>query len=306
MVELSGKRILITGPASQVGLPIARALVRANEVYGLARFGDARARASLEELGVRCIATDLAQGALDEVPADPDYVLHFAVVKSRDLDFDYDLAANAEGVGRLMAHCYRARAFLCCSTTGVYAEAGHAPRKESDPLGDNHRVMLPTYSLSKIAAEAVARFAAKQWNLPTTIARLNVPYGDNGGWPALHLEMLLAGRPIPVSPVQPNLYNPIHEDDMLAHLPRLLEIASVPATIVNWAGSETASIEDWCGFMGELIGREPRFVITDRTIGSLTADLERMHALLGPTRVHWRDGIRRMVAARHPELALMH
>lgn len=304
MVELSGKRILITGPASQVGLPIARALAPTNQVFGLARFGDARSRERLESLGVECIAVDLAGGSLDAVPADPDYVLHFAVVKSRENDFDYDLAANAEGVGRLMAHCRRARAFLCCSTTGVYAEAGRAPRKETDPLGDNHRVMLPTYSISKIAAEAVARFAAKQWDLPTTIARLNVPYGDNGGWPAFHLEMLLAGQPIPVSPSQPNVYNPIHEDDMLAHLPRLLEVASVPATIVNWAGSESASIEEWSTYMGELVGREARFVTTDRTIGSLCADLERMHALLGPTRVPWREGIRRMVATRHPELSL--
>ena len=91
---------------------------------------------------------------------------------------------------------------------------------------------------------------------------------------------------------------------MLAHLPRLLEAASVPATIVNWAGSETASIEDWSTYMGELVGREARFVTTDRTIGSLCADLERMHALLGPTRVPWREGIRRMVATRHPELSL--
>jgi UDP-glucuronate 4-epimerase len=27
-----------------------------------------------------------------------------------------------------------------------------------------------------------------------------------------------------------------------------------------------------------------------------------MHQVLGRTRVHWRDGFRRMVEARHPEL----
>ena len=31
------------------------------------------------------------------------------------------------------------------------------PQLETDPLGDNHRVMMPTYSISKIAAEAVVR-----------------------------------------------------------------------------------------------------------------------------------------------------
>jgi UDP-glucuronate 4-epimerase len=304
MIDLRDKRILVTGPASQVGFPVARDLAKANEVFGLARFGDPRARARLEDAGVRCIAADLAGDSLDSVPADVDYVLHFAVVKSRALDFEYDLAANAEGVGRLMAHCRKAKAFLACSTTGVYADAGREPRREGDPLGDNHRPILPTYSISKIAAEAVARFAAKQWGLPTTIARLNVPYGDNGGWPAFHLELLLADQPIAVGADQPNVYNPIHEDDILAHLPRLLEIATVPATTVNWAGSEPASIEEWCAHLGALVGREPKFLATDRTIGSLTVDLTRMHELLGRTRVSWRDGMRRMVAARHPEIEL--
>jgi nucleoside-diphosphate-sugar epimerase len=162
--------------------------------------------------------------------------------------------------------------------------------------------MLPTYSLCKVAAEAVARFGARHWRLPTTIARLSVPYGENGGWPAYHLEMMKSGVPIPVSPGAPDRFNPIHEDDLVRMVPRLLEVASVPATIVNWAGSEPASIEDWCNFMSELTGLEPRFETTDRTIGSVVADTTRMHELIGATEVGWRDGIRRMVESRRPEL----
>jgi len=29
-----------------------------------------------------------------------------------------------------------------------------------------------------------------------------------------------------------------------------------------------------------------------------------MHEILGKTKVGWRDGFRRMIAARHPEIAL--
>jgi len=148
----------------------------------------------------------------------------------------------------------------------------------------------------------VARFGARNWRLPTTIARLSVPYGANGGWPAIHLAMMKAGMPIPVHPERPNRFHPIHEEDLVAGVPRLLEVASVPATVVNWAGSEPASIEDWCTWMGELTGLAPQFEVTERTIGSVVADTSRMHELIGPTRVHWRDGIRRMIAERHPEL----
>lgn len=302
MVELHGKRILVTGPTGQVGFPVARALARDNEVFGLARFAKASDRERLEAAGIRCVKGDLGAGELDAVPEDVDYVAHFAVTKDPRADFDADIRGNAEGVGLLMARCRGAKAFLHCSTTGVYQHAGHHALREGDPLGDNHRVMLPTYSIAKISAEAVARFAARQFGLPTTIARLNVPYGDNGGWPVFHLEMMIAGEPIPVSPERPCLYNPIHEDDIVGQLPALLDAASVPATIVNWAGHETVGIEEWCGFMGDLIGCEPSFAETDRTIGSVAVDTTKMEQIAGPTRIAWKDGFRRMVETFHPEL----
>jgi UDP-glucuronate 4-epimerase len=155
--------------------------------------------------------------------------------------------------------------------------------------------MMPTYSISKIAAEAVVRTAARQWQLPTTIARLNVPYGDNGGWPAFHLAQILGGDPVALHPERPNQFNPIHEDDLIAMIPALLSIASVPATIVNWAGDETVSIEEWCEYMAGLVGRDASFVVTDRTIASVTTDNTRLHDLVGRTTVPWQDGFARMV-----------
>jgi hypothetical protein len=114
--------------------------------------------------------------------------------------------------------------------------------------------------------------------------------------------MMKAGQSIAVHPERPNLYNPIHEDDYIAHLPRLLEIADVPATTVNWGGSDAVGLEEWCGYLGELTGLEARFHESEQALGSLAMDLTRMQQLLGGTRVHWRDGIRRLVEARNPEL----
>jgi len=302
LLKLEGRRILITGPTSQVALPVVRALAGANEVFGLARFQKPKDRAAVEALGARTVAVDLASGSFDELPDDFDIVLHFAVVKSGD--FAYDLEANAEGVGRLMAHLGRGRpprAFVHCSSAGVYQDAGHALLSETSPLGDNHRPMLPTYSICKIAAETVARFAAREWQIPTVIARFSVPYGNNGGWPWFHLMMMKAGVEVPVHPNAPNLFNPIHEDDYIAQIPRLLELASVPASVVNWGGAQS-SIEEWCRMLGELTGLEPKFRTSEQTIASVTLDLTRMHETLGPARVALRDGLRRMVEARNPEL----
>jgi nucleoside-diphosphate-sugar epimerase len=296
---LSGEKILVTGVTSQVALPLARELAKSNEVYGLSRLTKAKDRARLEAIGVRPLPLDLASAALDTVPDDCTYVLNFAVVKSGD--FDYDLAANAEGAGRLMAHCRTAKAFLHCSSGAVYQYAGQTPLKETDPLGDNHRALFATYSITKIAAEAVVRFAARHWNLPTTIARVSVPYGDNGGWPWFHLMMMHGGHAIPLPPDVPARYNLLHEDDYIAQVPGLLAAASVPATIVNWGG-EVSDVEAWCRYLGELTGVEPRFETTTQTLGSLPMDLTRMHEVVGQARTSWRDGLKRMVAARNPEL----
>ena len=291
-MSLRGARILVTGATGQVALPVALALARDNDVTALARFKDTAKLEQLETAGVRCVAVDLARGDLTGVPVDVDYVCNFAVVKSNR--WDVDLAGNAEAAGLLMSHCRSARAFLHCSSTGVYEAADGAAQRETDPLGDNHRVMMPTYSISKIAAEAVVRTTCRIFDVPTTIARLNVPYGDNGGWPAFHLAMIRAGRAIPVRPAGPSRYNPIHEDDIIATLPGMLAAASVPATIVNWGGDEEVSIEEWCTYLGELAGTPARFEITEQTIGGIPTDNTRRLELVGPTHVSWKDGMRRM------------
>jgi len=299
---LEKKTILVTGATGQVAFPIVRALAPKNRVLAFGRFQKAEDRARIEALGAEPVAGDLAAGRLEAIPERLDYVLHFAVARSGTPDFDGDLAANAEAVGLLMARCRGAQAFLHCSTAAVYQAKGGEPARETDPLGDHHRVMMPTYSICKIAAEAVVRTSARTLGLPATIARLGVPYGNNGGWPWYHLMMMKGGVPIPIHPRGPNRFPLLHEDDYVRHVEGLLALASVPATILNWAGSEDTSIEAWCAYLGELTGLEPKFQLTEKTLEPLPLDVSRLEAKLGPSRVSWRDGIRRLVEARNPEL----
>ena len=302
-MELDGKKVLVTGVTGMVAEPIAAKLAAAGtDVIGIARFNDAAARKRLEDAGVTCETVDLAGGDLGNVPKDVDVVLHFAVAKSfTDADFDAHLVANAEATGLLMEHCRDVDAFLHCSSTAVYQPNDHAVLDEDAPLGDNHRSLMPTYSITKIATEAVVRTCARLFGIPTTIARLNVPYGERGGWPAFHLAMILGGHPVPVHPNAPSAYTPIHEDDMLASIPALLDAASVPATVVNWAGHQTVSIEEWCAYFGELVGKEPTFVESPQALESVIADTARLRALGVKTTVDWRDGFRRLAQNLHPE-----
>ena len=300
-VNLNGSKILITGPTGQVARPVVEQFAKIAEVHALARFSKAEDRAAMESLGAKAIQADLADPqAIAAIPDDYDYVLNFAVVKTGN--FDYDLAANAEGVGYLMTRCSKARAFLHFSSTAVYQYGGQEARKESDPLGDNHRAMFPTYSLSKIAAESVCRFVARSQGIPTTIARLSVPYGDNGGWPYYHLLMMQQGIPIDIHPERPNYYNLLHVDDYIDKIPYLLAAATPEATTTNFGGSQKTGIEEWCAYITELTGFEPVFRETDTAFGSLHIDTTRMHELIGATGVDWRDGIRRQLVALAPAL----
>ncbi|MDT5018091.1 MAG: UDP-glucuronate 4-epimerase [Mycobacterium sp.] len=297
---MRGAKILITGPTGQVATPVALALATDNEVWGIARFTDADGREVLEKAGVRCEKVNLAGGDFTGIPSDFDYVINLAVAKSGR--WDKDLGANAESVGLLMAHCRGAKAFLHCSSAAVYDPPDDEPRTETTVLGDNHKPLLPTYSISKIAGEVVARTMARALGVPTTIARLNVPYGDNGGWPFFHMEMMLAGTPIPVPPGGPAVYNPIHEDDVIAGIPKLLEAASVPATTVNWCGEQAVSLQEWCTYLGSLIGREPEFEVSGQALRGNPTDATFMRELIGGCTVDWRDGMRRMATKFHPEL----
>lgn len=298
---MRGSKILITGPTGQLATPIARALAADNEVWGIARFTDPAARDGLEKVGVRCEKVNLAAGDFSALPSDFDYVLNLAVAKSGD--WDKDLAANAESVGLLMAHCRTAKAFLHCSSAAVYDPPNDDTRTERAALGDNHKPLFPTYSISKIAGEVVAQSMARVLGVPTTIARLNVPYGNNGGWPFYHMEMMLAGIPIPVPQGGPARYNPIHEDDIVATIPKLLKAASVPATTVNWCGDQTVSLQEWCSYLGSLVGKEPVFEESAQALRGNPTDATRLHELIGGgTQVDWHDGVRRMAAKFHPEL----
>ncbi len=295
---LDGQKILVTGATGKIAFPIARALADRHEVWGAARLRDPADRARLEDAGIHPLPLDLADGDLSGVPADVDYVFHAAVDPGLD-DWTRCVETNAQRSGDLLYHCRAAKGFVLCSTGSVYGYQGRRPLVESDPPGVPLR---SNYSFSKVAAEAVCTWIANRFGVPLSIIRICSTYGPEGGAPADRLEAILARRPIRLHPDRPNNYHPIYEDDYVAFGIRAMEIASTPPEVVNWAGSETVSIEEYCAFLGELVGIEPIFEYTDAAHTPLWPDVTHMHEVLGRTAVPWREGFRRMVAARHPEL----
>ena len=299
---LRGEKILVTGVTGQIAFPLAQFLAEHNEVWGLARFSDAASRGRVGAIGVTPVVCDLAEGDLAGVPDDFTYVLHLAAFQGPGNDFDQALRSNAEATGFVLQHCREARAALVMSTHSIY-KPHDDPRysyRETDPLGDPNPQHSPTYSVAKIGQEAVARFCSRAYGLPVTIARMNAAYGPTGGLPALHADAIAAGSQV-WTRWGPCLYSPIYQDDINEQAAALLRAASTPASIVNWAGDQPVSVQEWSTFAGELLGKPADVVVrpVPGTLRGSVADVSKRLSITGECRVDWHEGMRRTVAARH-------
>jgi nucleoside-diphosphate-sugar epimerase len=300
---LQGEKILITGPAGRIAFGLAKSLVPDNDVWGIARFSDPATREAVEALGVTTRVADLGAGHFGDLPDDFTFLLHLAADFSAD-DYEQAFRVNAEGTGLLLEHCRRAKAALVMSTVTIYKphpDPWHASR-EDDPVGDQ---MLPgqlPYSVSKIGEEAVARYCARSFDLPVTIARMGAAYGERGGLPVWHLHAIAAGQPVPTR-WDPIPYSPIHDDDIARQLEPLLGAATVPATIVNWCGDDAVSVQEWSAYFGELLGVEAEVVVESvpgASVGSVGDPTKRI-SITGPCQVGWRDGFRRVAEHFYPD-----
>jgi nucleoside-diphosphate-sugar epimerase len=306
MATLSDEKILVTGAAGQIGFPIAAYLAKDNEVWGVARFTKPEGKERLEAEGVRTQTFDLASGNFSELPDDFSYVVHLAVLQG-PAEYDAAITTNAEGTGLLLQHCRKAKAALIMSTHSVYkpwADSDHV-FLETDPLGDVNAAHSPAYSVSKIGQEAVSRYCARAFELPVMIGRMNASYGPNGGLPAYQIDAVATGQPVTVRR-DPLPYSLIHQDDINEQVAPLLLGATVPATIVNWAGDDFATVQEWCAYAGELAGVEAKVLVKEEpgTLNGSIASPDKRKAITGPCRIGWREGIRATLAARHPELDL--
>ena len=195
---------------------------------------------------------------------------------------------------RCLHHCRTAKGFVFCSTGSIYGYQGRRPLREDRPARRTAAAELQLLEdRRRVGVHAGSPTAT---SIPLTIIRICSTYGPEGGAPADRLDAMLAGKPIRLHPDKPNNYNPIYEDDYVELGIRAMEVAATPPIVVNWAGSETVSVEDYCTYMGELVGVEPIFEYTPDAHTPLWPDVTHMHEVLGRTKVPWREGFRRMIA----------
>jgi nucleoside-diphosphate-sugar epimerase len=306
---LNGQKILITGASGLVGMELARGLARNNEVWGLARYLDpserggsinawAARRQDVQDLGVLTFAGDLL-GDLGSLPTDFTHLIHLAHTRLNGDRLPEAIEVNAIGAGRIMHHCRTARAALIMSSTAAYTpprSVGHL-LAEDDPLGGAsppfHNVTSPA---SKISLEAVSRFCAREFGLPTVIMRANVVYGVRGGFPTRDLHRIASGQTI-TKFGDPYPHSPIHFDDMIDQIEALMDAASTRATILNWCGDEVVSQRDWCEQAAAMSGW-PLHVQSAAGAPGNACDPTRRRSVTGPCRKIFADAFRDIYRTR--------
>ena len=179
-MELIGQRILITGATGQVAGALARGLAGANDIYAFARFSAAGSREALSRAGIKTCRGDFVTNEFDEAPAAVDYVVHSAA-NICPKKTEEALRDGVDGLARMMSRYSDAKAFLHVLATGCYLGKNDPwyRYKETDDIG-GYTPFSPMYGVSKSIAEGVARILAMEFELPTTIARLNVAYNRSG------------------------------------------------------------------------------------------------------------------------------
>ncbi len=299
----------MTGFTGQVAGAFADHLGPRNEVWGLARFTLPGSRERAIAAGVRPIVGDYAAGEFDGIPTDLDCVIHVAA-SVRPGQAEVGMVANAEGTGRLMYHFREAKAFIYASATGIYA-ANPDPMHhylETDDLG-GQTLFSPNYGATKTAAEGVVRTLSILHGIPAVIARVNVSYGgpyDDGGLPGALLEMVLSRTPIVLPAEYPFMCSPIHDEDMSRHLEQFVAAASTPALVVNWGGPDAVDMKQMADHLGALVGIEPIYEYSETfTLPACITETTLGRKIGLEWRIPWKEGFRRMVKARHPEIPLV-
>lgn len=305
---MQNKKILVTGATGNVARTIVAKFASDNEVWGAARFSSPEARADLESQGVSTFKWSLGSADFDGLPDDFDYVVHAAAsIFETANDYDDAVRRNAEGAGLLMNHVRNAAGFLFISSQHIYTQIPDTSiqRKETDDLGC-HPSYAPSYSISKVAAEAVVRTLARVHNIPTTIARLGTNYGVGvTGVLDYGLQAMIAGETMVVPPRGKAICALIHNGTLRNQVEPLLRAASVPATIVNWTADENVDIRDVYDYMAELAGLSPKYVESaDATPLGGAADPTKRIAITGPDPTDWRTNVREMLAKNTPHLAV--
>jgi len=310
-VELSERKIVVTGGAGFIGSHLADALARENEVVIIDDFS-VGSRANTEQLeglsNVRIALADIAdRDAMHELCDRADVVFHLAISCLRTSlgrpFMSHDINAGGTLSLCLAAQERRVRRFLYVSSSEVYGTALSVPMNEEHPL-------QPTtvYGASKLAGELYAQAVGRTYGLPVSVVRPFNTYGPREPWQGARAEViprfllaLEAGHAPVIDGDGLQTRDFTYVEDTVRGLLRAGACDELVGGVVNVARGREVSIRRVAEILRELVGGDapaPRFE-SDRP-GDVVrhyADVGKAKRLLGfEPEVEFEDGLARTLA----------
>ena len=294
---MTEKRILVTGATGMMGRAVARRLASTHRVFGVARFGDAAIRRSLENAGVECIPFDLCVDDLSALPGGIQVLMHFAVSWNCTPEaFAPALAFNGFLIGRMLDRWPDLEQFVLGSTVAVYTGAGRYDLTENSPT-----VPGTVYGTTKLAGDVIACSIAQRRHLPGAILRYWFPYTDEPGvasdsYQAL-VRRLAEGKPFRLSRDFAGCQQPLFIDDLVRITVDSLRFADPAPFLLNVSGPERLTLREVVTTLGEVFSTAP--VIEEGGQESINLisgsyDLTRLETTCGGGGVLFRQGLQRL------------
>ena len=238
-------KILVTGATGYIGRNFIEYLLgakqRNDELTVLLR----NDRFNFGSHGIHLIEGDLMSLRQDDFKNKKfDVVIHFAALMADkdnlpSLEFE---KVNVEGSKNLILATQQCdiKQFILISTVGVYGATTKDPIKEDAKYG-NH---LSPYEASKVGAEIISSEICQKFNIPLTILRLGLMYGEGMtyGWPNVvdsirkrQMRIIGDGKPL----IQLSYIRDIIEGIMVA-----LGNQSAFGSTFNLSGDDVCSISE--------------------------------------------------------------
>ncbi|WP_136067208.1 NAD-dependent 4,6-dehydratase LegB [Modicisalibacter radicis] len=311
-MNLSGKKILVTGADGFIGSHLTETLVRAgHDVRALVMYN------SFNSWGWLDTAPADVRGQLDVVAGDIrdpygvrqamrdcDVVLHLAALIAIPYSYhspDTYVDTNIKGTLNVVqaARDLGIERVVHTSTSEVYGTARQVPITEDHPLSGQS-----PYSATKIGADQVALSFHRSFTTPVAVIRPFNTYGPRQSAraviPTIISQIASGQEQIHLGSLHPTR-DFSYVDDTVAGFIRVAECDDAIGEVINVGSGFEISIGDTVGMIADVMGREITITTAEERLRPVASEVERLWAstekaarLLGHRpRFEGLDGLRR-------------